>query len=172
MTAYSFKKRFVMPIRFGLGLIMKDDKGNWLACEGVIEPGGRIAVPFDPEKHLDPEARPKRQTIRAVGKRRHARPGEIIQLYCGMRTQHCFKIGEARCTEVHDIELTYSKIELDRGHGFDWKEIRTLDGLNEFARGDGFQDWSEMQQFWREEHGDEFLKRPFKGVLIKWEQIR
>ena len=32
----------------------------------------------------------KTQTIRA-GRKRHARPGEMLQLFCGMRTAHCRK---------------------------------------------------------------------------------
>lgn len=105
MVAYSFKKRFVAPIRAGLGLIMKDDKGNWLQCESVIDDGATVSHPFDPYKDLAPEARPKRQTIRAIGKRRHARPGETLQLYTAMRTKQCEKIGEARCIAVLPIRI-------------------------------------------------------------------
>ena len=34
----------------------------------------------------------KRQTIRAIGKRRHAAVGDRIQLYTGMRTKACRKL--------------------------------------------------------------------------------
>lgn len=34
----------------------------------------------------------KSHTIRKNGKRRHARPGEPLQLYTGMRTKSCKKI--------------------------------------------------------------------------------
>ena len=35
----------------------------------------------------------KRQTIRAISRRRHAIPGETLQLYTGMRTKQCRLIG-------------------------------------------------------------------------------
>lgn len=38
------------------------------------------------------ESGQKRQTIRAIGKRRHARPGESLQLYTGQRTKACRKL--------------------------------------------------------------------------------
>lgn len=162
MVAYSFRKRFVAPIRAGLGLIMKDDDGNWLRCESVVEPGMTTAVPFDPDKHLEPEARPKRQTIRAVGKRRHARPGDIVQLYHGMRTKQCFKIGDGRCTEVLPIRIVVKEhsmsVELDGRH---------IGGgmLRKFARSDGFDHAEDMHAFWKTEHG----LGEFVGVLIRWE---
>lgn len=47
----------------------------------------------------------KLQTIRAVGKRRHARVGERMQLYTGMRTKQCKLIATRICSSVHHIEL-------------------------------------------------------------------
>ncbi|MFO0729377.1 MAG: MT-A70 family methyltransferase [Nitrospiraceae bacterium] len=57
-------------------------------------------------RFLPPIARGlKRQTIRAP-RSRHARPGERLQLYAGMRTRHCYKIiPDPVCLEVCDIEL-------------------------------------------------------------------
>lgn len=52
----------------------------------------------------EPQIRPKRQTIRA-DRKRHARPGEELQLYRGMRTRQCFLIGRAACTEVTKIRI-------------------------------------------------------------------
>ena len=47
----------------------------------------------------------KRQTIRA-DRRRHARPGEMLQLFTGMRTRHCAKIiADPRCLSVEPIVL-------------------------------------------------------------------
>lgn len=79
MVAYSFRQRFVAPIQVGLGTI-----------EHI--PGTEYA--------------PKRQTIRA-NRKRHARPGEELQLYCGMRTKGCFLIGRARCTSVSGVRLQF-----------------------------------------------------------------
>jgi hypothetical protein len=138
VVAYSFKRRFVLPIRVGLG-------GDDNADHSVI---------------------PKRQTIRARGRRRHARPGEELQLYCGLRARGAFLIGRARCKEVRDIVLTLDpkgcvaicqRVAVYRG-----------DGLDEFARTDGFDSWASLLQFWKEEHGD---LAAFVGLLIEWEPL-
>jgi hypothetical protein len=86
MVAYSYKRRFINPIRVGLGL--------------------PPLFQFGPHKlvgDMDAEIRPKRQTIRAFGKRRHARAGEILQHYTAMRTKQCTKIGDARCAGFDDM---------------------------------------------------------------------
>ncbi|MGY0779836.1 S49 family peptidase [Azospirillum argentinense] len=75
MVAYSFRPRFIDPILAGL------------------EPG-----PLLPGM--------KRQTIRgASGGKRHARPGELVQLYTGMRTRQCRKLGEGRCVAAEPVTL-------------------------------------------------------------------
>lgn len=172
MVAYSFQKRFVTPIRYGLNL-MPMGKEGWMPCECVIEPGQRNAVPFDPFKHLEPTALPKRQTIRALGKRRHARPGEILQLYTGMRTPQCMKIGEARCTAVSDVVIAFGRATRPSFFGSVISingEARYMgDGLNHFANLDGFEDWPDMVSFWDETHG--ITERAFSGVLIEWEPL-
>lgn len=162
MPAYSFKKRFVPNIRAGLGLIGIMEGKVEIPCEFVIDDGSTVARPFDPMRDLDPPVRPKRQTIRAEGKRRHARPGETVQLYCAMRTKQCFKIGEARCVSVDPITIGVrkSKLEIMR---FKPNPI----GLDAFARADGFADIGEMHAFWVKEHGLGL----FKGVLIRWEPM-
>jgi hypothetical protein len=82
MVAYSFKKQFIAPI-----------------LSGVF--GVAAGLPLPPGENYFP----KRQTIRAIGKRRHARPGEMIQLYTAMRTKQCRKLGEARCVSVQTVKL-------------------------------------------------------------------
>lgn len=135
MVAYSFNKRFVDPIRAGIHHVV------FTACV------------------------PKRQTIRAIGKRSHARPGETLQLYHGMRTKQCFKIGEARCTRVLPIRIfpgcpPETIVIAIIGE----TPVRTVD---EFAQADGFKDAADMQHFWWDNHGF----RPFEGVLIEWEPL-
>jgi hypothetical protein len=118
-----------------------------------------------------PEIRPKRQTIRAIGKRRHARPGEVIQLYTAMRTKQCRKLGEARCASVKGVLLKWS--EWPSFCTFDIQNSRRIgatcpiEDMEEFARADGFPDFAAMKKFWAEEHGG----ATFEGVLIKWERI-
>lgn len=141
MVAYSFRPRFVDAIRVGLGQPVHH------------EPGGAHVY------------HPKRQTIRAVGKRRHARPGEVLQLFTGMRTKQCKSIGVARCIDVVPITINVKQHQMPI----------TLDGrsitggfIHEFARADGFASGEDMLEFWKKEHG----LGMFKGLLIAWEPIR
>ena len=53
----------------------------------------------------------KRQTIRAIGRRRHARPGDPLQLYAGMRTRNCRLIGRAICIDVVEVGLRFAEDE-------------------------------------------------------------
>ena len=96
----------------------------------------------------------KRQTIRAARKRRHARAGEMLQLYTGMRTKACRKLRDAVC-----VKSTYCAI-------YD-ESITTGDhppaDLDEFAQRDGFADFADMTDWFREMHG-----LPFIGQLIVW----
>jgi hypothetical protein len=144
MVAYSFKRRFVRPIRIGLS---------------------SVSLSFD--------CAPKRQTIRAIGKRRHARPGETLQLYTGMRTRDCEMIGEARCVSFEGVLLKWSEwpsyflfdmMERDPGTWRRAGPLRPIEDLDQFARDDGFSDFDDMKEFWRETHGPQ----TFEGALIKW----
>lgn len=143
MVAYSFKRRFVDPIRVGLS---------------------KVSLSFD--------CAPKQQTIRAVGKRRHARPGETLQLYTGMRTRQCEKIGDARCTTVVEIRIAVEAGCIVTAPRTDRSQvIKSPAYLDKFAVNDGFADWPDMQAFWRDEHGDLTRLGPFVGLLILWEPI-
>lgn len=151
MVAYSFKKQFVDPIKVGLGV-------HPSAIRGVIAGA--------------PKIHPKRQTIRAIGKRRHARQGEILQLYYGMRTKQCTSIGVARCTSVESIAMKIGKNSLCILMDGDDDNIGTAivgGHIHDFAREDGFANGEEMLAFWQKEHPG---VTDFKGVIIKWEPIR
>ncbi|QOG20437.1 hypothetical protein [Bradyrhizobium sp. SEMIA] len=152
MVAYSYKGRFVAPIRVGLGLPVQDEHREL----GGYQPGQII--------------RPKRQTIRANGKRRHARPGETLQHYNGMRTPKCFKIGDASCSAVSKISLWVHGERVLINHISNLIEYRKPSELDTFARDDGFDDWAGMRAFWLEEHDGKHLG-PFIGVLIQWEPM-
>lgn len=150
MPAYSFMRRFVDPIRVGLGLL-------------------KVSPP-------DNLPRPKRQTIRAVGKRRHARVGETVQLYTGMRTKNCELIGNARCTAVQGVHLKWS--EWQSFFTFDvWQpepdtykrhgDLLAIADMDAFARADGFDSFADMEKFWQATHG----LATFEGLLIQWEPL-
>lgn len=140
MVAYSFNRRFVAPIAAGLGV----------PCPGGFE---------------QPVVRPKRQTIRAVGKRRHARPGKIVQLYHGQRTRQCIKVGEGCCTQQSAITLKFGpnpSVKIGR----EVFRVRTL--LDKFASEDGFPDWIALEDFWKSTNG---ASDKWSGVIIYWEPI-
>jgi hypothetical protein len=114
----------------------------------------------------------KRQTIRAH-RNRHARPGEPLQLYTGMRTKQCRKLlaVDPICTVVSPISLWF-----DRSSASLHCEIRVagrklnLESRIRLARADGFSTLDEMAAFWFEEHGFNGQKAIyFTGVLIEWE---
>lgn len=164
MVAIGFKQRFVGSIRVGLGLPN-------LNGFGVEKPG----------------ILPKRHTIRAGSVdadwtargpkgRRLGRKGDELQLYCGMRTKECFLIGRARCVEARDIVLTFEPKgcvaigghDMPRGKRQRMTIHQGVDGLDEFARADGFDSWTSLVFFFKKEHGDAKL---FIGVLIEWEPM-
>lgn len=106
----------------------------------------------------------KTQTIRANGRRRHARPGELLQLYTGMRTQHCRRIlPDVPCLMVMAIEIAFRQGEITRVRV---DGIPCLD-LDAFAIRDGFADAVDMWSFWRDHH-PETLEAGFYGVVIEW----
>lgn len=156
MVAYSYKGRFVAPVRVGLGLPV-------LSIHREL--GG-----YHPEQPI----KPKRHTIRAIGKRRHARPGETLQHYHGMRSPKCFKIGDARCTSISAIHLFIRSdkvvINPNCDHEVVYSARVNVKHLDAFAGHDGFADWAEMKAFWLEEHDGKRLG-PFCGVLVKWEPL-
>lgn len=103
----------------------------------------------------------KRQTIRAHGKRRHARQGDALQLYTGMRTRSCRKLRDAICNAAAIVLIDrdingLAKIEV---------EGQRLDALEKFAfaTADGFSSAGEMVDWFEQQHG-----LPFSGVCIQW----
>lgn len=108
-------------------------------------------------------ARIKCQTIRAEGRRRHARTGEELQLYYGMRTVSCRLLARATCVSAKSVRLMLAT-DLVRIDGRATHSL--MPGLDAFAVRDGFGDWGDLKAFWREEHGSSVSD--FEGVLIDW----
>ncbi len=103
----------------------------------------------------------KRQTIRA-NRKRHARPGEPVQLYAGMRTRNCRKlrIPDPVCQSVARIDLRCE------GGGLYIYIDGYLMGVSDadiIAMADGFDDAPHMFSWFDDRHG-----LPFQGVLIRW----
>lgn len=108
----------------------------------------------------------KKQTIRAERKSRHARKGEPLQLYTGMRHSSCRKLidPDPICAASVSIEISSEQMTVcaaDDGHVAILKEKFVLDA---FAKCDGFKDWEALVAWFKETHA-----LPFKGRLIRWE---
>ena len=111
----------------------------------------------------------KAQTIRAerAGRSRHARPGEQLHLFTGMRTKACRRLATPTCIAVTPIRMVFS--------GPKACELIAIDGIHlvpssmaRFARADGFETIADMAAFWAAEHpGIE----EFRGVLIRWQPL-
>lgn len=106
----------------------------------------------------------KRQTLRG-DRRRHARPGEELQLYTGMRTRHCCLIGRAPCVAVAQVEIVIGlgtpAVFLDAAHE------RQADP-QEFARADGFADWADFEAYWLQDLGP----GAYMPWMIQWAELR
>jgi hypothetical protein len=96
----------------------------------------------------------KRQTLRRTAR---CRPGDRLQIYTGLRTKACRKLGEAICLFVDYCALR------DSGLTFGNKALHppTADG---FAQADGFKDYDAMIAWFHGKYGP----GEFVGRIIKW----
>lgn len=117
----------------------------------------------------------KNCTIRRKGKRRHAKAGDPIQLYTGMRTKSCRKIRDpdpiclfVNHIDIHVMEDCIEFIRILTGHpkGKGSRELLTRAKLNKFAISDGFESIEDMHKFWLDFHGVGL----FSGLYIGWER--
>lgn len=127
----------------------------------------------------------KRQTIRAPRKR-HAREGERLQLFCGMRQPGCFRIiDDPLCVGLDEVRIDLRGLDNITGS-------RRRDGLivvngipligdaaEHYARGDGFRAFDAIEsighpaisafenmiRFWSGRYGFKL----FDGVAIRWD---
>jgi len=116
-----------------------------------------VAYNFQARFASDVEAGRKLRTIRAGGKRRHAQFGDPLQLYTGMRTRGCRLLRTAKCTGSMFCLISEEGVTLGD---------QPQTSLDEFARADGFQDFENMKQWFRDTHG-----LPFIGRMIEWDRV-
>lgn len=124
-----------------------------------------VAYSFQP-RFVEPIlAGTKRQTIRA-DRRRHARAGEPLQLYTGMRTKQCRLIGRTVCERAAAIaiDLRARTVAVDGV----LVVVTTGDDPDGFARSDGFADWPDFATFFRLAHPGADV---FEGVVIRWREF-
>lgn len=125
-----------------------------------------VAYSFQKRFEAPIRSNAKRHTIRVerAGRSRHARPGERVQLYVGMRTKHCRLIATPICDRVWPIQIDLQG-EIILGLDGEISKVRDFDA---FAISDGFADWADMVAFWERHHPGVLV---FSGVLIGWAQI-
>ncbi len=136
-----------------------------------------VAYSFKPRFVPAIKARTKCQTIRGE-RARHAKPGERLQLFTGMRTKQCEKIiDDPLCQRVSAILMTWEANNFTRicvvpDHlfdivGFDEDYDLPTYRYDVFAQREGFAGAREMLEFWQLAHGS--ICEQFKGVLISWQ---
>lgn len=105
------------------------------------------------------------------GRSRHARPGELLQLYTGMRTRHCRRIGVVPCKAVVPLALRLRPFGIGFGFGGQqWPPAGPIDAevadwvdwvgpaddyhaylqemIEQFCRQDGFATRREFTRHW------------------------
>ncbi|WP_020185922.1 hypothetical protein [Methylopila sp. 73B] len=126
----------------------------------------------------------KLQTIR-LPRKRHARPGEPVQLYQGMRTRHCEKIiTDPVCVGVDEVRIDLRLLDGRAPYAVpDFSGFVVVNGIpvpdaeaDAYATSDGFGPIGKtarpivrMTRWWMLHHGVVV----FDGVAIRWrpEQI-
>ncbi|MCU0946779.1 MAG: hypothetical protein MUF47_00795, partial [Porphyrobacter sp.] len=119
----------------------------------------------------------KLQTVRGH-RRRHARPGEPIQLYTAMRTKHCRKIVDVDpiCIRLWDIRIVVdpsdrrliSNMEIEGIWQAPW-DIEAFAQRDGFTACEGKSATRRMGEFWLKSHTAGSDGRiDFSGVCIRW----
>lgn len=111
----------------------------------------------------------KRRTIRRVRKTGNPEAGQPLQLFTGLRTKDCEKIRDVTCTRVRRVVIDYMGVTLagkqllagDSPAYLGGPDAEGYDG--DFARADGFNTFTDMVDFFKEQYG-----LPFEGQLIEW----
>lgn len=117
-------------------------------------------------------ARTKTQTIRKFRKDGRYPPiGGELQLFTGLRTKNCVRLGTATAIEVYrlTIDWPHSWVEIDYGKGKP-RRLNCWDPgdkgeLDPFARADGFDNWKAMWDFFTAAGDPDLL---FEGFVTKW----
>lgn len=124
-----------------------------------------VAYNFQDQFAAKVESGLKTQTVRAPRKNGHAKPGDMLQLYTGMRQPTVRLLRESRCTEVAPILFDFTVPAILIGLG-DCREICESAASREtFARADGFESFAALEAWFRKAHGN---ADQFSGFLIKW----
>lgn len=104
----------------------------------------------------------KRQTIRARGKRKPPKAGEIAHCFTGLRTQHVSRLGGFPIESAEPISISTAGRTVSMPRDGCWQELDG-DELQQLAQADGFASVDDFFLFFQTEHG-----LTFSGYLIKW----
>lgn len=134
-----------------------------------------VAYSFKAQFEEPIATRVKCQTVRGERKR-HARPGEPIQLYVAMRTKYCRKIitPDPVCIDVRPIDIFTSTGHPKLISSIEIAGVKLNDDeIEAFAIADGFGS-ALANGFARQRMGEFWLKnhpwQGFVGVVIRWKE--
>lgn len=99
----------------------------------------------------------KRRTIRRTKK---GTIGGRLQLYTGMRTKSCRKLGDAVLTDVMHIKIHENFLILGK------KKMSGRAALDRFAQKDGHPDWKSLVAWFSRRYD-----LPFSGFLHEWKKL-
>ena len=122
-----------------------------------------VAINFQPQFADAVESGEKCQTIR---RKARCKPGDALQLYTGQRTQQCRKLADGVCTRVRPVRIDHEGMWLDGERLYaGWaRRDDPWDCDCDFAKKDGFGDFMEIVDWFRERYGS----LPFDGFVIEW----
>lgn len=101
----------------------------------------------------------KKQTIRALRKY-PIRWQDRLYHYTGMRTKNCRKLGESIASVVSEITISETAVKVDG-------QVLYRESVLQLAKADGFNTVEDFMEYFSTNHG-----LPFRGQLIKWENIQ
>jgi hypothetical protein len=100
----------------------------------------------------------KQSTMRPQGKRAHARPGQMVQLFIGARTKSTVRLLEAPVVQTATVDVDQAGVVMN---GVRWTDAARL---HSFARGEGFDTICNLQAWFDRRYG-----LPVTGLtLIQW----
>lgn len=100
----------------------------------------------------------KQSTMRPMGKRAHATPGQMVQLFIGSRTKSVTRLLEAPVVHTATVEVHVGGIVQDG------QQITDVGPLDSFAWGEGFHSIGDLQAWFDRRYG-----LPVTGLtLIQW----
>lgn len=104
-------------------------------------------------------------TIRRA-RRRHAMPGETMQLYMLQRTKRAKLFDTRTCLENGPIIVDWPRDTILVGGA----QVRRAKALDAFAVFDGFEDYAEMRAYWQRSRPRSALA-PFEGWSLRWKRL-